>query len=230
MAKISAKQIEKPTACCYWTAAPGVNLPAASTLAVTSSFTGKTPSGNATTSGVLTDAPYNRVEIRALADGKAVVDPATGRTIFARLTQASSVWTLTFYTLIGGVETVFNMTGHPQVGAAISYRWCEMVPFENVDPFSAVFAGESVDEVSLNGIRRYYKNTLTITTNGQTSITLPKAPAPDAIDLTELNVNGQEMEYGTDYTISGSTLTWIPAAAGFALSTTDKVGIRVYSA
>lgn len=229
MAKISAKQIDRPMVNPVWVPAPGMNIPAATSIAVTTQMAGKTAGGNATTMGVITDTPHNYIQLRTVADGKAIYDPNTGRSVFGRLTFASSVWTLSFFTLSGGTETPFNFTGHPQQGVGMSFRYCEMVPFEQIDPFSAVYQGEGVDELMLNGMRKYYRNTLTVT-NGQTSITLPKAPAPDAIDLTELNVNGQQMEYGTDYTISGSTLTWIPAAAGFALSTTDKVGIRVYSA
>lgn len=230
MAKISAKQVDRPMINAVWIPAPGVNLPAATSLTVTTVFSGKTAGGSATTMGVVTDAPHNYIQIRSIADGKAIVDPTTGRSIFGRLTFASGVWTLSFFTLVGGTETAFNFSGHPQSGTAISFRYCEMVAFENIDPFAQVYNGENVDEVMLNGVRRYYRNALTITTNSQTSLSLPKAPATDALDLTELSVNGQMMEYGTDYSISGSTLTWNTAAAGFSLSTTDKVGIRVYAA
>lgn len=230
MAKISPKQIDSPVVNPVWVPAPGVNLPAATSVAVTTQMSGKTAGGSLTTMGVITTTPHNYIQIRSVADGKAIVDPNTGRAIFGRLTFASAVWTLSFFTLVGGTETAFNFSGHPQSGAAISFRYCEVVPFESNDPFTDVYQGEGVDEIMLNGVRRYYRNTLTVTTNGQTSITLPKAPATDALDLTELSVNGQAMEYGTDYSISGSTLTWITAAAGFSLATTDKVGIRVYAA
>ncbi len=230
MAKISSKQIDRPMVNPVWLPAPGVNIPAATSIAVTTQMTGKTAGGSATTMGVITDAPHNYIQLRTVADGKAIYDPNTGRAVFGRLTFASSVWTLSFFTLSGGTETPFNFTGHPQQGVAMSFRYCEIVPFEQVDPFAAVYQGEGIDELMLNGVRKYYRNTLTVTTNGQTSITLPKAPAADALDLTELTVNGQAMEYGTDYTISGATLTWVTAQAGFALSTTDKLGIRVYAA
>lgn len=229
MAKISPKQIDRPMVNPVWLPAPGVNIPAASNLIVTTQMAGKTAGGSLTAMGVITDAPHNYIQMRTVADGKAIYDPNTGRAVFGRLTFASNVWTLNFFTLVGGTETAFNFSGHPQQGVAMTFRYCEMVPFEQVDPFSEVYQGEGVDELMLNGVRKYYRNALTVSTNGQTSITLPKAPAPDSLDLTELTVNGQAMEYGTDYTISGSTLTWVTAQAGFALSTTDKLGIRVYA-
>lgn len=56
-------------------------------------------------------------------------------------------------------------------------------------------------------------------TNGQVLFTLLQAPSPSVQTL--VSVGGQVQEYGVDYTISGTTLTWLNS--DFQLSITDRI-------
>lgn len=75
---------------------------------VSTQMTGKTPGGGATTVGVVTTAPYNKCEIRD-SSTLTYLESGTGERVYARLTESSSVWTLSYYTNISGVETAYNL-------------------------------------------------------------------------------------------------------------------------
>ncbi len=77
---------------------------------ITGLMGGKSPGGDATTLGVLTTAPSNRVIIKNSADGTNF-ENVEGETIFGRLTESGGVWTVTFfYVDDAGVETSHNLT------------------------------------------------------------------------------------------------------------------------
>lgn len=80
---------------------------AGTTDVVTSLFTGKTADGDATQVGVLTDAPGNRVELIVPATKLYLLDD-DGAKVYGRLTYAATVWTLSYYSLIAGVETAYS--------------------------------------------------------------------------------------------------------------------------
>jgi hypothetical protein len=63
------------------------------------------------------------------------------------------------------------------------------------------------------------QETIAISTNGQTSITLGSSPSKGS--AVEMFVNGNKENYGADYTVSGLTVTWI--STDFSLQTTDVV-------
>jgi hypothetical protein len=65
------------------------------------------------------------------------------------------------------------------------------------------------------------KDVLPVLANGQTLFTLSTIPGNPNISL--LNVNGLKANYGIDYTIAGTTLTWLNTS--YNLETTDRVEI-----
>lgn len=72
---------------------------------------GYSPSSNSTTAGVVVNTPYNRVMLLYGDSAKyrdQVVD-ASGNLYYGRLTYAASVWTLSFYVEISGVETAASI-------------------------------------------------------------------------------------------------------------------------
>lgn len=71
---------------------------------VSTQLSGKTPGGNATTEGVITTAPYNKVELRD-SSTETFLEDAGGQRIYGRITESVGVWTLTYYTNEAGVET-----------------------------------------------------------------------------------------------------------------------------
>lgn len=93
---------------------PGTSLSAVtgSTWDVTTELTGKTASTASTNVGVVVNDPYNKV---LLANNQAslltdnFVDD-DGNLVYGRLTESSGTWTLSFYSLVFGVETAYSFT------------------------------------------------------------------------------------------------------------------------
>lgn len=81
----------------------------------------------------------------------------------------------------------------------------------------AVSGGEWVPGVSGSGVVEVYT-----ATNGQTAFALPSQPSNPEIVMVSLN--GLESEYGVDYTISGTGLSWINS--GLPLVAGDKLQVR----
>lgn len=65
------------------------------------------------------------------------------------------------------------------------------------------------------------RDILTVTVNGQTVFTL--STIPENVNISQLMINGCKQTYGTDYTIVGTTVTWLNT--NFTLATTDRVEI-----
>lgn len=105
----------------FWAEYQSFNFSAAagSTDDVSAGFVGKTPGGNATAAGVLTGAPDNFVYIVDLSTGTFLEDTG-GQRIYARVTESSGVWTLTYYTNEAGVETAASIT--PATDIKVLYR------------------------------------------------------------------------------------------------------------
>lgn len=230
MSKLPAKQINAPIGQGAWRT--GAVLPTSGTsMEVSAHFSGKTSGGSDSQIGVYTQAPQNKIHLRRESDGKPIVDSAaSGKTIFARLTEAAGVWTLTFYTQASGVETAFNFAGHADANANFAYRWCETVQLANVSPTSVVEAGEAIDEFQASSPLLHSHPDpvyLTVTSNGQTAFTLPFTPKFNNGDLF---VNGQlqALGAGKDYEIDGLNLTWLNRQ--FLLSTTDELEFKTESA
>ena len=80
-----------------------------SSVIVSSSFGGESANGSSLVEGVITSVPLNRCEIIDSTTGTYIED-AEGQRVFARLTYADPVWTLSFYTNEGGTETAHSLT------------------------------------------------------------------------------------------------------------------------
>lgn len=80
-----------------------------SSVDISSEMGGKTPGGTSTVAGVITTAPNNRVTLVSLASEQAIED-AQGQRVYGRITEATGVWTLSFYTLESGVETAHSLS------------------------------------------------------------------------------------------------------------------------
>lgn len=71
---------------------------------VSTPFAAKSSGGAASTIGVITDAPNNRVMIVDKVTGEQI-ETAEGLTIYGRLTESGGTWTLTYYSISGGTES-----------------------------------------------------------------------------------------------------------------------------
>jgi hypothetical protein len=79
------------------------------TFNVSSNFSGESPGGGTSNIGVITTAPYNKISI-VNASTLTAIEDAGGQRVYARLTEAATVWTLSFYTNEAGVETAHNLS------------------------------------------------------------------------------------------------------------------------
>lgn len=216
---IKGKQIDQLVGQSTWNTT-GIAIPSAATLTVTSHFAGKTSGGSDSVAGVYTNSPQNLVQIRLKSTGKGLIDTSS-RQIYARLTEATGTWTLSFYVLVAGVETAYNFTGHSEAGNNLEYRWCESVQISQSLPTSVVSFGEGIDEfVAASSSAHLHKDdNLTVSSNGQTAFTL--AATPKTGEPVMLVVNGVAYRQTTYFTVSGTTLTWLNV--GFSMATTDEV-------
>jgi hypothetical protein len=103
----------------------GVNIAGVtgSSSNVSTSFTGATPSSSPTVQGVVVNTPYNRVIIRNSVNQDQYVDGA-GNEVYGRLTNSGSTWTLSYYSLIVGVETAYTFAS----SSGISYYYQQLYP------------------------------------------------------------------------------------------------------
>lgn len=102
---------------------------------VTTQLTGKTPSLNETTAGVVVNTPYNRVILR-YASGTSTDDEildTLGNEVYGRVTESAGVWTLTYYVLLSGTETPYSF------GSATDVRWYYQELFNPLSATSPVY-------------------------------------------------------------------------------------------
>jgi hypothetical protein len=88
------------------------------TYDISADFAAKSPGGDSNTAGVITTAPNNRVELIDNSNGGEIED-GSGRRVYARLTESSGTWTLSFYVNDAGVETAYNL---PSTDISYLYR------------------------------------------------------------------------------------------------------------
>lgn len=223
--KIAAKQFDLLVGQVHWST--NLLLAAGTSQTVTNFFTGLTSGGNDTTAGVIASTPHNKVYLREAGTGHQIVDAVNGASVFARLTESSGAWTLSYFSLVNGTEVAFDFTDHPLVGSNINFRWCEVCQAANYKATSIVYAGEGIDEYDASGssaaAHQHINDPITITTNGQTALTLANTPK-DVTDVV-LIINTATYNQPESFTVTGTTLTWTATAAsgGFDLETTDKV-------
>ena len=207
--KPTAKQLNVLVGQANWNTAFAGTIPNASTIIVTTAFAGMTNGGTDILAGVYTTAPQNKIYLRNRATGKAFEDSTvTGRQIIARLTYSSTVWTLTFYTIISGSEVIYDFTGNVDVGASFDFRWCESKQLKDASPTAIVNFGEGIDELEPSSplLHDHIVDKITATLN-QTAFTLSNTPKT-ATEVA-LFVNGIRYNYTTDYTVASTTATWL---------------------
>ena len=126
-----------------------VTAPSANSMVVTTEMGGKTPGGDATTKGIITGAPLNLVKI--LDDDLDNFLDSDGNKVYGRITEAATVWTLSFFTIVEGtpgVETAFDMT--PFSGQTIIWHVQEVHSLDSfpvADPMFAVQSDQIAGEV-----------------------------------------------------------------------------------
>jgi hypothetical protein len=167
--------------------------------------------------GVVTTGASNRVEIY-LAASKDKILATNGEEVYGRLTEASGIYTLSYFTLPNsGTEAAYTFPAGQSIDAEIVYRF----DFARL-PTDAIVAMKSrniADDASGAGGSPFGESIAVTATNTLALLT----KTPTAQSTVQLIVNSTQQEPGFDYTISARTITWIPASAGFALATIDRV-------
>jgi len=202
-------------------------LPTAVSVVVTSNHSGETPGGNDTTAGTYTSPPQNKAYLRLKSTGKALEDDSQ-RQVFGRLTEAGSVWTLSFFVLIAGSETAFDFTGHTEVGNDFEYTYFESIQIGNSLPTSIVNLFENIDEINASSplSHQHLIEVKTIVSQN----TIPNlAQVPKDVNDVKIAVNEMLYVAGTHLTVVGQVVTWDfdSGSGGFDIETTDEV-IAVY--
>jgi hypothetical protein len=222
--RIKAKQIDALVGQARWNTS-GIAIPNGSAVVVSAHFNGRLGGGSDLVAGVYTQSPQNKVYLRDKLSNKAITDGTfDNNQVYARLSEIENVWTLSFFTAPGGAESPFNFIGHPDlVGDLFDYRWCESIQLANAMPTAIVDVGESIDEILATSpaAHVHMQEELTVTADGQTSLTLAAAPK-DPLDVV-LTVNGLRYNNGVgkDFTVTDKTVIWTNLS--FALETTDSV-------
>lgn len=217
--RFPAKQIDRLQGTLKRAAAAATILTGTGTYVVTPSMAGSPASGSDSVSGVLTAAPQNKVNLNRSANGRAL-EKADGTRIFGRITFAATVFTLTLYVSDGaGGETPYSpVAGDALNNVSIDIIYGEVVKWENILPTQIVNGLDSLDDVAtdpnshLKQIDNYAAPTL-----NQTAFALSQTPKAGSV---QFYINGMAMMPGVDFTVAGSTITYVPT--DFAVATTDK--------
>jgi hypothetical protein len=129
---------------------------------VSTELLGKSPSTGPTVQGVVVNAPYNRVTLRKASgpdEGDQFID-GSGNVVYARVTEAVGVWTLSYYSLIAGVETAYNFA----VAADVRWYYQEL--------YNPIFGGPVYDPMAFIPSDNVTADVLTATTAIQGKVQL----------------------------------------------------------
>jgi len=110
---------------------------------------------------------------------------------------------------VNGLKQAYG-TDYTATGAAVTYAGVPLITSDVVEFWYITSASSTIGQV---------QETIPISFNGQTSIILSSLPVDGK--AVQMYVNGDKEDYGTDYTVSGTTVSWI--SGDFSLVTTDVV-------
>ncbi len=184
------------------------------------------PLGGSNTIGVIVTGANNRTEIYGGASKLKLTD-ASGNEVFGRITEAGGVYTLTYFSLVAGVETAHSMPAEA-IDIEFSYRF-DFARFP-ADAAIAVSARNISNDPAGAGGATPRNERLTVTALNTVS-DLGFTPLNAATFA--LFVNGQQFDtFGggaAAFSLSGVAITWSAANAGFPLEVADRVTARYFS-
>lgn len=135
---------------------------------VTSLLTGKSPSSSSAVTGVVVNAPYNKVVLRyasGINTGDLILD-SLGNEVYGRITYSATVWTITYYVDLSGTETSYSMPS-----TSIIWYYQELYnPLYNPPTYSTAFFipsdNATADVLDASATQRGVVNTTTQTFAG----------------------------------------------------------------
>lgn len=183
------------------------------------------PSSGVDVAGVVVTAPKNYVQVRNNTT-KGPLDDGAGNEVYGRVTEASSVYTLSLYTLIAGVETAYA----PVSPTAIDFFFPYRIPFNRLPTDILI---ESNAQFVKDDPSQSFSSQVTVTENLTIAVTntVPNLTfTPDDPTNVQLIVNKiVEDSFGggaASFSISGVIITWSAANAGYPLVPGDRVRAR----
>lgn len=101
----------------YWLAGLDILGVTGSSVDVSSQMVGLTPNGGPTVIGVVTDPTNNKLPVVNASgpDENEHFHDSSGNLVYGRITYAASVWTLSFYVLVGNTETAYSFASSSDV-------------------------------------------------------------------------------------------------------------------
>lgn len=140
--------------------------------------------------------------------------------IYARLTEASAVYTLTYYSLVNGTETAYSFASDTTIDFFVTYRFdFYRVPKD----FAIAYTVADINQIILNATNNIniILEQLTVTAENTVSAL---SQTPSASNAVKLFVNGQakfQPSFAVD--LVTKAITWSAANAKFSLSVGDEV-------
>jgi hypothetical protein len=183
------------------------------------------PSPNVNTTGVITTGVKNLVQIVDATSRKAIEDGSNNE-VYGRITEAASVYTLSLYSIVAGVETAFTPAAPLTINFYFPYRIpYAMLPTDIDIEVPANVIGDDPSAAFSSQVR--VSELLTVTgANTLTNLSF----TPDDVDNVELIVWGQSVDNfggGTaPFSVTGVVITWSAANAGYPLAVGDRVIAR----
>ena len=176
-----------------------------------------TPSGNENVSGVITTSMNNTVLI---FDGttKEVISDGNGNEVYGRLTESGGVYTLSYYSLVGGVETNYDFTIATSIDFEFSYRF----EFKDLPTDSLISTKtRNIDDDPKGGRSIYTTETLNITAlNTVSSLSNSNITTTTII----FYVNGQAIKSGLGISVNSSGVVNVDSGTlGYNLETSDNL-------
>ncbi len=171
--------------------------------------------------GVITSSPMNRTDIW-LNLNKTKIESATGKEVYGKLTNVSSVYTLSFYYLDNaGAEQPYTFTSNTTIDFDFNYRYeFHQAPADII--VAQLSRNVSQDAGGAGAVMKY--EVLNVTAlNTITSL----SAAPTSPTAVKLFVNGKledPLGGAPAFTISASVnVNWNSVNAGYSVDTTDRV-------
>lgn len=187
--------------------------------------------GGSNTIGVVVASPNNRVEVYS-ATTKRKIANANGDEVYARLTEATGVYTLSYFVLpASGTETAFTFASATNIDFEFNYRFSfDRLPADAIVSTRARNVSDDPAAIAGGGLTprdEFLTVTALNTVSGLSFV-------PSGTAIVELVVNGESFDsFGganAPFSVSGQAIIWNAVNARMPLETTDRVVARYFSA
>ncbi len=166
--------------------------------------------------GFIVESGLNIVDIFDNSADKRIVDDEN-REVYAKLTEASGVFTLTYYVNDEGTETAYSIPSGISINFIVKYNsdWSRTPKSAKQGFVSRIIAN---DPSQLGG--RYVSIDSQTISATNTVADLPDAPIAGTISF---KINGVEANNG--FSVSGKAITVDANSLGYSLETSDRLSI-----